>query len=201
MENIIFHDTMFNWQDHLHKIASPNEQVKLLNDVLLNIFSNYILNQVKTIRLGRAPWITKTVKNFLRKKNHAYRNFVRRGQPDDKLEGIQKMVSEGSKLIEYAKRNYLLKAGQTLANPRTSSKTYWTLINIVLDKVKIPIIPPLLENGLSVTDLTEKAQISNDYFIRRCTTIDTGSEISHDLPIPVALISEFSISDERYWIS
>ena len=61
--------------------------------------------------------------------------------------------------------------------PGTSSKTYWTLINTVLNEVKIPMIPPLLENGLFVTDLTEKAQIFNDYFILQCTTIDTGSEI------------------------
>ena len=75
---------MFNWHDHLNKIACPNEQVKLLNDVLLNIYSTFIPNQIKTIRPRQPPWITKTVKNFLRKKNHAYRNFVRRGQPDDK---------------------------------------------------------------------------------------------------------------------
>ena len=107
------------------------------------------------------------------------------------------MVSDGSKLIEDAKRNYFLKVGQTLANPETSSKTYWTLINTVLNKVKIPIIPPLLENGLFVTDFTEKAQLFNDYFILQCTTIDTGSEIPHDMPVPVALINEFSISDEK----
>ena len=162
--NIMKSIDMFNWQDHLSKIACPNEQVELMNDVLLNIYSNFIPNEVKTIRPRQAPWITKTVKNFLRKKNHAYKNFVRRGQPDDKLEGINRMVSEGSKLIEDAKRNYFLKAGQTLANPRTSSKTYWTLINTVLNKVKIPIIPPLLENGLFVTDFTEKAQLFNDFF-------------------------------------
>ena len=122
---------------------------------------------------------------------------MRRGQPDDKREEILKMVSDGSKLIEDAKRNYFLKVGQTLANPVTSSKTYWTLINTVLNKVKIPIIPPLLENGLFVTDFTEKAQLFNDYFILQCTTIDTGSEIPHDMPVPVALINEFSISDEK----
>ena len=151
--NIMRSIDMFKWQDHLNKIESPNVQVKLLNDVHLNIYSNFIPNQVKTIRPRQAPWITKTVKNFLRKKNHAYRNFVRRG--------------------------------------RTSSKNY------VLNKVKIPIIPPLLENGLFVTDFAEKAQIFNDYFIRQCTTIDTGCVIPHDLPIPVALTSEFSISDEK----
>ena len=134
---------MFDWQEHLDKITCPNEQVKFLNEVLLNIYSNFIPNKVKTIRPCQAPWITKPVKNFLRKKNRAYKNFVRRGQPDDKLEGIKNMIAEGSKLIKNAKRKYLLKVGNTLANPETSGKTYWTLINTVLNKAKIPIIPPL----------------------------------------------------------
>ena len=107
------------------------------------------------------------------------------------------MISEGARLIEEAKRHYFLKAGKTLSNPGTSSKTYWTLINTVLNKVKIPMIPPLLENGLFVTDLTEKAQIFNDYFILQCTTIDTGSEIPQDAPATTTLINDFVISDEK----
>ena len=71
------------------------------------------------------------------------------------------------------------------------------MINTVLNKAKIPIMLPLLENGLLVTDLTEKAQIFNDYFILQCTTIDTGSEIPHDAPVPTSLISEFLISDDK----
>ena len=188
---------MFRWHEHLDKISCPNEQVKLLNEVLLNIYSNFIPNKVKTIKPRQAPWITQSVKNFLRKKNRAYKSFVRNGQPDDKLEGIHKMVSEGSRLIEDAKRNYFLKAGKTLANPGTSSKTYWTLINTVLNKAKVPIIPPLLENGIFVTDFTEKAQLFNDYFILQCTTIDTGSEIPQDAPVPATLISDFIISEEK----
>ena len=188
---------MLHWCEHLDKITCPNEQVKLLNEVLLNIYSNFIPNQVKTIRPRQAPWITQTVKKFLRKKNHAYKNFVRNGQPADKLEGIQKMICESAKMIEDAKKNYLRKAGQSLANPGTSGKTYWTLINSLLNKAKIPIIPPLLENGLFVTDFTEKAQIFNDYFILQCTTIDTGSEIPHDTQGSSTLISDFVISEEK----
>ena len=122
---------------------------------------------------------------------------MRNGQPDDKLEGIQQMISEGAKLIEDAKRNYLRKTGQNLANPGTSSKTYWTLINTILNKAKIPIILPLLENGLFITDFTEKAQIFNDFFILQCTTIDTGSEIPQDAPTPLTLINDFTISEEK----
>ena len=107
----------FHWHQHLEKITCPNDQVKFLNEVLLNIYSNFTPNKVKTIRPRQAPWVTHTVKNFLRKKNHAYRSFVRGGRPDDKLEGIQKMITEGSRLMEDAKRNYFVKAGNTLANP------------------------------------------------------------------------------------
>ena len=64
------------------------------------------------------------------------------------------------------------------------SKTYRTLINIVLNKGEDSKIPPLLENGLFVTNFTEKAPIFNDYFILQCTTIDIGSEIPHDAPVP-----------------
>ena len=107
------------------------------------------------------------------------------------------MISEGAKLVEEAKRNYFFKAGKILANPGTSSKAYWSLINTVLNKAKIPMILPLLENGLFVTDFAEKAQIFNDHFILQCTTIDTGSEIPQETPVTTTLISDFGISDEK----
>ena len=188
---------MFALNEYLENITCPNEQVKLLNEVLLNIYYNFIPNKIKTIRPRQTLWITQAVKTFLTKKNCAYRSFVRSGRPVDKLEGIQKMISEGAKMIEEAKRNYLRKAGNTLADPGTNSKTYWNLINTVQNKAKIPLIPPLLENGLFVTDFTEKAQIFNDYFILQCTTIDTGSEIPQSTPATTTLLTEFVISEKK----
>ena len=188
---------IFKWHEDLDKIGCPNEQVKLLNEVLLNIYSNFIPNQTKTIRPRQLPWITQDIKKFLRKKNHTYKTFMKNGRPEDKLEEMQNMVSEGAIMIEDAKGNYLRKTGQTLANQATYNKTYWTLINTVLNKAKTPIIPPLLENGLFITDFTEKAQLFNDYFILQCTTVDTGSEIPQDTPGMSTLIKEFGISEEK----
>ena len=99
--------------------------------------------------------------------------------------------------IEDAKRNYFLTARETLANPGTARKTYWSLITTVLNKVKIPIISPLLENELFITDFTEKAQLFNEYFILQCTTIDTGSQIPQNDPVTTTLIDEFTISEEK----
>ena len=56
---------MFHLQEHL---ICPNEQIELLNEVLFNIFSNFIPNKVKMIRPHQAPWITEKVKNFLRRR-------------------------------------------------------------------------------------------------------------------------------------
>ena len=100
---------IFAWHEHLDNMTCPNEQVKLINEVLLNIYSNFIPNKVKTIRPRQAPWITQAIKNFLRKKNRAYKSFVRNGRPDDKFEGIQNMISEGARLIEEAKQNSSLR--------------------------------------------------------------------------------------------
>ena len=103
-----------NWQEHLENMIclTDNEPVELLNEVLLNTFTNFTPNKVKTVRPHEAPWITKNVKTTLRRKNHDYRNFMSRGQPNDKPEGIQKMISEGGKLIEDAKRNNVLKSAK-----------------------------------------------------------------------------------------
>ena len=118
---------------------------------------------------------------------------MRKGQPDDKLEEMKNMTSKCSKMIEDAKRKYFLKAGKTLANPGTGLKTYWSLLNSVLNKAKIPIIPPLLENRIFVMDFTEKAQIFNNHFILQYTTIDTGSEILRNNPVNVKRKATFVI--------
>ena len=122
---------------------------------------------------------------------------MRSGQPDDKLQGIQNMISEGSRLIEEAKRNYFLMAGRALANPEIGSKKYWSVINTVLNRAKIPIIPPLLEDEIFITNFAQKAQIFNDYFIQQCTTIDTGSQLPQHIPATLTQLNDFVISEEK----
>ena len=189
---------LFKWHDHLGKIACPNEQVKLLNEVLLNIYTNFIPNQVKTVRPRQVPWITHVVRKFLRKKSHAYKNFVKNGRPENKLEGMQQMISDGAIMSQKANQNYLRRVGHTLANPRTSCKHYWSLINSVLNKAKVPNIPPLLENGSFVTDFSAKAQLFNDHFIRQCTEINTGNVApQHDTSASSSLINDVTISEKQ----
>ena len=188
---------MFRWQEVLSEIDCPNSKVRLLNDVLINIFSNFIPNKQITVRPRQAPWITQSIKNFIRKKNKAYKTFIKNGQPEDRREGINNMVSQVSKLIEDAKNNYFAKIGNKLSDPTTGIKSYWSMVNKMLNKAKIPLIPPLFDNDIFVLDFTAKAQIFNDYFILQCTTLDTCSKIPRDVPLCAPLLNAFDISDEK----
>ena len=70
---------MHNWHKSFAGINCPNEQVNLLNQVLLNIFRNFIRNKIVKVKPQQAPWITKTIKSFLRKRNWAYKSFLKSG--------------------------------------------------------------------------------------------------------------------------
>ena len=92
---------MFNWHETLGQISCPDQQVvQGLNEILLNIFSNFIPNSHITVKPLQAPWIKQSIKYFLRKKNRAYRfahiSFIRNGQPGERLEGILGMISQGN---------------------------------------------------------------------------------------------------------
>ena len=188
---------IFNWCEHIGHLTCPNQQVEILTETLLNIFSNFIPNKTITVRPRQAPWITQSIKNFILKKNRAYKTFVRNGRPNDKLAAMNNMISQSSKLIEDAKARYLEKVGKTLGNPATGIKTYWSLLKSVLNKTRIPNIPPLLENDKFVLDFTAKAEIFNDHFATQCSTIDTGSQIpQHTFPIAPPL-TDFVISSEK----
>ena len=188
---------LFEWEKHLNDIACPNEQVKFLNKTLLNIYSNFIPNRLKMMGLSEAPRMTQAINKFFRKKNRAYKNFIKNGMSDDKSAGMQQMVDNGRRMIQEAKRNYFLKVGMTLANPETSKKTYWSLLNNVLHKARIPNIPPLLNNNSFLTDFTEEAQVFNDYFMLQCSTIDTGSILPNLAPVVSTVLEDAVISEDK----
>ena len=110
---------------------------------------------------------------------------------------MNSMISQSSKLIEDAKARYLEKVSKTLGHPATGLKTYWSLLKSVLNKARVPNIPPPLENDKFILDFTAKAEIFNDHFAKQCSTIDSGSLIlHHTLPIAPPL-TDFIVSSEK----
>ena len=52
----------FNWENAFNG-KDINSQVKLFNETLLNIFSNFIPNKIKTFRDSDPPWINDDIKS------------------------------------------------------------------------------------------------------------------------------------------
>ena len=52
----------------------------------------------------------------------------------------------------------------------TPPKTYWSIVNKLMGKKKIPAIPPIRHEGLLETNFERKADVFNTFFANQCTT-------------------------------
>ena len=78
-----------------------------------------------------------------------------------------------------------------------SKKSYWKLLNTVLNNSRVPLIPPLLDNGVIVTDYKEDAQIFNGCLIRQYIATDTSYSIQQDPQVVSNPINDFVNSNEE----
>ena len=82
--------------------------------------------------------------------------------------------------IKTSKENDLKSLGDKLIDKTTGPKTYWSIINSLLNKCKIPRIPPLLDADKIIIDCKEKAKLFNDYILDQCKPI-----INDSTPYPI----------------
>ena len=60
----------------------------------------------------------------------------------------------------------------------TDQKTYWKILNKLLNKCKVPRIPPLFVHNTFITICKEKASIFNKFFISQCTPLLNDSALT-----------------------
>ena len=82
---------------------------------------------------------------------------------------------ECQQTVEMAKMSYLANLGDKLNSANTSPKSYWKIINRVMNKCRAPKIPPLLANNLFILNCKEKAKHFNDFFSQQCKPIVNSS--------------------------
>ena len=72
---------------------------------------------------------------------------------------------------------FYYKLSTKLANPSTSSKTYWSILKTFVNGKKIPIIALLLVNNKLVTNFSEKANLFNEFFSKQCQSLKNNSTL------------------------
>ena len=79
--------------------------------------------------------------------------------------------------VENAKSDYLTDLGNKLNDPNTSQKSYWKIINRVMNKCRAPKIPPVIVNNVFIMNCKDKAKHFNDFFSKQCKPIINNSAL------------------------
>ena len=168
--------SQFDWKRVLDNL-DVNQQVNILTKTLLNIFSNFIPNEIISCNYKDPPWISTEIKNMLKRKNRLFKKYTSNGRKVDDFYALNQCSAQCCELIESSKTKYLRNIGKKLNNPDTAPKVYWSWLNRLLGKVKVPLIPPILVEGKFITKFKEKADAFNSFFSNQCTVLNNGSSL------------------------
>ena len=80
-------------------------------------------------------------------------------------------------MIKKAKRDYFDSLGKKLSNYNTGCKSFWSTFKRLVNNKKLTNIPPLLENGTTISDFRQKCNIFNNFFANQCVPNNTPSQL------------------------
>ena len=158
--------------------------------------SNFVPNKIIHVVPRDPPWIDKALKNLLNKQNRLYKNYKKHGfKPSDKI--LVDTFRENCELsIQEAKKKYLNKLGNKLIDPNTSQKSYWKILNRVMNKCKAPKIPPLFVNNNYIINCKEKAEKFASYFSNQCKVIVSDSTLPGFTYLTDARLDKIHFTDD-----
>jgi len=83
-----------------------------------------------------------------------------------------------------------------LTNPNTNQKSYWKIINKVMNKCKAPKIPPLLINNVFILNCREKAKLFTEFFSQQCKPVINDSVLPNISYLTNETIEQIPIENE-----
>ena len=165
-----------NWKT-LFNNKTVNKQVSILNETIINIFSNFVPNKRATFNDSDPPWMNDYIKNKIKWKHQIYKTYQKNGHKGSDYFKLQEATSVVSELISRRKEEYQNHLALKLSDPMTNAKTYWSLLKTFYNGKKVPIIPPLVINNEIISDFEAKANHFNNFFASQCTPLNNNSKI------------------------
>ena len=92
------------------------------------------------------------IKSNMETKNKLYQQYIQNRRFESDLVFIESLIAELNYLISYTKDLYYENLAKKLNNPLLQAKTYWSILKLLYNDRKVPLIPPLLiDDNLSLT--------------------------------------------------
>ena len=110
-----------NWE-RLFGQHDINQQVKTLNEVLLNIFRNYLPNKYIIIDDKDPVWMNDTVKSKIIAKNLLFKQYIKNGRFESDFMFLETIANELNQLISSTKALYYDNLAKKLNNPLLQAK-------------------------------------------------------------------------------
>ena len=158
--------------------------------------SNFTPNETKRFVPRDPPWITKPLKTLLIRKNRLFKNYKKqRYKNEDKVRLVAFRI-ECQKAVEAAKLSYLTNMGNKVDDSGTSQRSYWKIINRVMNKCRAPKIPILINNQ-SILNCSEKAKHFNEFFSQQCKLIINSSVLPDPTLLTDRKINHITIENDE----
>ena len=137
--------------------------------------ANFVPLGTRNIIPRDSSWITRQLKTMLNRKNRLFRNYKRHGYKDGDRLRLDAFRAECQTAVETAKITYTRNLRNKLNGTNSSPKSYWKIINRVINKCRAPLVPPLLVDNIFVLNCSEKAKHFIDFFSNQCKLVANTS--------------------------
>ena len=188
---------LVNWE-RLFSKKDVNTQVAILNETILNVFSNYVANKYITIDDKDPVWMNEIIKLKIKAKDNIYKKYIQNGRFESDFVLLETLITELNELVSTTKALYYENIGKKLNDPLLQAKTYWSILKTFYNGKKIPLIPPLLVDDKFVTDMKTKANIFNKFFAEQCTPLKNDSKLpSNQIFLTQSRLSSLDFNEDK----
>ncbi|MCG8049110.1 MAG: reverse transcriptase domain-containing protein [Candidatus Thiodiazotropha endolucinida] len=164
--------------------ALKNSDIEIYAEGLINkileIAKACIPNKIVTIRPSDPPWITSTVKRYIRKRKRAYRRAKQTNSASD-WNNFRRLRNKTVSIIREAKKSLNQSLSEKLKSDNLSSKQWWSLLKSFISPTTGSTSPPLEKDGLVFDDDQEKSNLLNDFF-RDQTLLNDHDAVLPEMP-------------------
>ena len=93
--------------DSLFQGTTVHKKVEILNDTLKNIFRNFIPSRTIKCDYQQPQWMTKVIKDKLKKRSKLTKIYFKNGKTDNDLDNLNIISNECTKLLLDSKEKHV----------------------------------------------------------------------------------------------
>ena len=184
-----------NWYDLFFNL-NVSEKGLIFTDIFMDIVAKHISNKIITCNDKDAPWITPEVKTAIKRNSRVYKKWVNRGKNSNDHDKVRELRHSTNKLIKEAKLAYYTNLGNKLSDPQIGQKHFWTAYKKIANKKRNTNIPPIIDDGVFISNYRKKADLFNEYFANQCTTNVNDSVLPIYVPKTDASLSHVVVTTD-----